>query len=109
MKKNVNGLRYDTDKAILIGEASSLVKQTEYVDDFSHWFAGLYRTQRSGRYFLAGRGGPMSRFAKSAGQKSWSGGEDIIPMSRQEALEWAEYYLTAEIIEQHFIDDVEDA
>lgn len=109
MKKIVNGLRYDTDKAILVGEASSLDKQTDYVDDFSHWFAGLYRTQRSGRYFLAGRGGPMSRFAQSAGQNSWSGGEDIIPMSREEALEWAHYYLPTEIIVEHFADDVEDA
>ena len=51
----------------------------------------------------------MSRFAQSAGQNSWSGGSDLIPMSKAEALEWAEKYLDAETVEEHFADSIKDA
>ena len=59
MKAIINGLRYDTDKATLIGEASH-----GYASDFQHWEAGLYKTPRSGRFFLAGSGGPMTRWSR---------------------------------------------
>ena len=104
MRKILNGLRYDTDKADLIGEAS-------YGNggDFRHFRAGLYKTPRAGRYFLAGEGGPMSRFAQSTGLNEWSGGEDIIPLDEEDAREWAEQYLDAEEIERGFPESIEDA
>lgn len=102
MKKIIDGLRYDSDKAIEVGYASY-----SYPGDFENWEARLYKTPRSGRFFLAGRGGPMSRFAQSTGQNEWSGGSDLIPMSVDEAREWAEQYLDADVVEMHF--DVEDA
>lgn len=77
MKKTINGAAFNTEKAILIGTAGG-----GFPGDFKHWEAGLYKTPRSGRYFLAGSGGPMTRFAQSAGQNSWTGGEDLIPMTR---------------------------
>ena len=104
MREILNGLRYDTEKAELIGEASY-----SYPGDFHHFVAGLYRTPRSGRYFLAGEGGPMSRFAQSTGLNEWSGSSDIIPMNEADALEWAERYLTAEEIERGFGATIEDA
>jgi hypothetical protein len=109
MKTIVNGKRYDTEKAILVGEADSLGREADSVTDFRYWEATLYKTPRSGRFFLAGEGGPMTRFAQSAGQNSWTGGADIIPMDRYKALEWAEEYLSAEAIEKHFSDILEDA
>jgi hypothetical protein len=36
-------------------------------------------------------------------------GEKIIPISKEEALKWAEQYLDAEDIEKHFSDDIQDA
>jgi hypothetical protein len=103
MKAIIYGLRYDTAKAILIGEASSDVGR----GDFSHWSAGLYKTPRSGRYFLAGEGGPMTRWARSVGNMT-GGGEGIIALTREDALAWAEQHLTTNEIEAGF-DDIVDA
>jgi hypothetical protein len=105
MKAIITGFRYDTDKAILIGRA----QYGERTSDFNHWSAGLYRTKRAGRYFLAGSGGPMSRYFRSPGQNEISGGERIDPMTKAEALAWAEQYLDAEEIEAGFAEDLEDA
>lgn len=105
MKAIIHGLRYDTDKAIFIGEASH-----GYCGDFSHWDAGLYRTPRSGRYFLAGSGGPMTRFARQGQQQNETrGGSGIQPMDPDQALEWAEQHLTHKEIEGAFAANLEDA
>jgi hypothetical protein len=112
MKKIINGLRYDSSNAIEIGSYDNIGREASSQSDFRWWEATLYRTPRSGRYFLVGEGGAMSRFAQSAGQNSWSGGDDLIPMSKEEALEWAERYLdpeVIEVIEEHFGDLVENA
>jgi len=103
MKKIINGLRYDTEKAVKIGQADHL-----YQSDFGWWDATLYRTPRSGRFFLAGEGGPMTRFSQRVGDMRGYG-EGLFPMSREEALEWAEQYLEVEEIEKHFGNEVEDA
>lgn len=104
MKAIINGFRYDTDKAIKIGSASY-----GYGNDFSAWRASLYVTKTARRYFLAGSGGPMSRYGRSTGQNESSGGERIDPMTKEEALTWAEQYLDAEDIEAAFADDIKDA
>jgi hypothetical protein len=105
MKAIINGLRYDTDKAILIGEASQ-----GYSGDFTAWGAGLYRTPRSGRYFMAGNGGPMTRFCYHGPQQTQrQDGERIFPMDHAEALEWAEQFLTHDEIEAAFSAKLEDA
>ena len=105
MKAIINGLRYDTDKATLIGEASH-----GYSGDFTRWEAGLYRTPRSGRYFLAGAGGPMTRFARRGpGQNERQGSSGIQQMDAAEALEWAEEHLTIDEVEAGFGKTLEDA
>jgi len=104
MKKIIAGFRYDTDKAIAIGSHSHGNRR-----DFSSWEATLYKTKRSGKFFLAGEGGPMSRYARSLGNNETSGGEQIDPMTKDEALAWAEQYLDADVIEKHFPDSVQDA
>ena len=103
MKKIINGMRYDTDKAIEIGNHYTNISKS----DFNFYNVSLYKTPRSGRFFLAGEGGPMTRFGKNWGDGTRGFGEKIIPMPTDEALEWAEQYLDAEIIEDHF--DIEDA
>jgi hypothetical protein len=109
MKKIINGLRYDTDKAIEVGFYSNLGRGADSRSDFRWFEATLYKTPRSGRFFIAGTGGPMSRFSHSVGQNSWSGGSDLNPMTREEALEFAEQFLDAEEIEKHFAEHIEDA
>lgn len=105
MKAIINGLRYDTEKAILIGETDT----GGSVTDFGYWSAGLYRTPRSGRYFLAGEGGPMTGFSRYSGPNTWTGGSKIIPMTTKGAREWAEQYLTTEEVEAGFADVLQEA
>lgn len=105
MKKILDGVRYDTEKMIEIGHASASCPR----NDFQWWEATLYKSPRAERYCIAGEGGPMSRFSQSVGQNSWSGGSDLIPMTRAEALEWAEQHLGPDEIEEAFGDLIEDA
>ena len=87
MIRTIQGRRFDTDLSTKIG--------TYHFDpDGSHWWiATLYRTPRSDRYFLAGGGGPMSR---------WRGEEGIVEITPEEAREWAEEYLDDEVVKEHF-------
>ena len=105
MRAIINGKRFDTATATLIGQDSYPGSRS----DFQWWEAALYRTPRSGQFFLAGKGGPMSRFARSTGQNAWSGGEAIIPMSLEDARDWAERQLTTAEVEAGFASHIEDA
>ena len=105
MKAIINGKRYDTENAVLIGSDSG----GQGKRDFRWYEESLYKTKRSGAFFLAGEGGPMSRWAQSTGLNSWSSGGGILPLSREAALEWAESALSASEIEEHFSDQIEEA
>ncbi len=104
MKKIIHGIRYDTEKATLIGSDTNGLP----TNDFSYWWAGLYTTPRSGKYFLAGEGGPMSRYGRVVGDNRGYG-ERLEPMSKEDALAWAEEHLEAEKIEAYFVDMIKDA
>jgi hypothetical protein len=104
MKSIINGKRYDTEKAVFIGRAYH-----GNAGDFNGWDASLYRTPRSGRYFLDGHGGPMTRWARSVDRHTFSGGSGIIPIDNDEALTWAEHNLSVELVEKHFGKRIEDA
>lgn len=108
MKKVIDGKRYDTKAALMLGEADNLGRGVDSTTDFGYWEAGLYRTEK-GNYFLSGQGGPMSMFSRSVGQNSTSGGEGIIPMSKEEAFAWAQQHLHQNEIEAEFADMIEDA
>src|SRR5690554_5959938 len=90
MKKVIDGSLYNTDTAKELGNYSYSNRT-----DFNYFSETLYRT-RSGKYFIHGEGGPMSKYAVSTGQNSWSGGEHIEPVSIDTAREWAEENLTAD-------------
>jgi hypothetical protein len=102
VKKTLNGVRYDTGKAVIIGEANNMGGGVDSTGDFGYWSATLYRTPQAKRHFLAGRGGPATRFAQSAGRSAWVGGEGIIPLTDKDARQWAERYLTPEIVDEFF-------
>jgi len=104
MKKIINGKRYDTKKAVLIGSY-------EYSNpgDFNYISESLYVTPISKSYFLAGEGGANTKYRQSVSQNTWSGGELIQPLSREDAFEWAQEYLSAGEVEKHFLDMIEDA
>lgn len=101
MKAIIKGKRYDTETATEIASDGY-----GYSGDFRYWHETLYKT-KSGAWFTAGKGGPMSRYARSTGQNSWSGGSAIVPMSAEEAREWLETAKEVDAIEEHF--PVQDA
>lgn len=103
MKAIINGRRWDTEKANLV---CKIVEG--YSNDFRHIDAGLYCTPRSRSYFLAGYGGAMTIFSRTCSDGSKCGSNKIIPITEQEALEWAERHASIEAIEKYFeIVDVE--
>jgi hypothetical protein len=105
MKSIINGLRYNTANAIEIGSA-------DYGNwgDFARWEACLYKTPRSGRYFLAGSGGPMTRWARRNDANTYGSGSGIIPFDDvEDAREWAEQHLTTDEVEAGFASIIVDA
>jgi hypothetical protein len=103
MKKIINGAKYDTATAKELGNWDN----NELYGDFKYCEETLYRT-KSGKYFLHGEGGAMSIYSESCGNNSRSGGEEIIPMSREAAMEWAGERLDGEEYEAIF-GEVEEA
>ncbi|MCF7939510.1 MAG: hypothetical protein K9L68_12995 [Spirochaetales bacterium] len=107
MKQIIEGFRYDTEKAEALGGTDNIGAAVDSRSDFNFWEAVLYKTPRSGRYFLAGEGGPLTRFARPAGNNAMQWGERIIPLAEEDAKTWAEQNLSAEQYEEIFT--VEDA
>ena len=93
MKSTIQGFPYNTEKAIFVGEADNVGDGAESSGDLMYWEAGLYLTPRKKRFFLAGRGGFLSRF---------NGKERIIPITRGEALAFACRFFDGETIKEHF-------
>ncbi len=104
MKKIIKGKRYDTEKATRIG-SYEFGNRT----DFNHIREELFITPRSKEYFLAGMGGANTKYRESVSQNTWSGGERILPMDKESAFMWAQEYLDADDVEEHFSDMIEDA
>ncbi len=96
MKKIINGKRYDTDTAKMVGEASY-----SNCSDFHYWSEELYR-KKTGEYFLFGEGGPMSKYSQSVGENEWTGGHKIVPLTLKEAQRWAEKHLSGDEYEALF-------
>jgi hypothetical protein len=97
MKKIINGKLYNTDTA-------KPVKSTSHGDgprDFGYYEETLYK-KRTGEYFLAGEGGPLTKYSHSVGHSGMSGGEGIIPLTYEETLAWAEREMDADEYEAEF-------
>ena len=104
MKKIINGKRYDTETATEIGSWDNGLSNS----DFDNCSETLYKT-KLGNYFLHGEGGAMSSYSVNVGNNGRGGSSEIIPMSKQEALEWCEIRGLADEIEEEFADTIKDA
>lgn len=103
MKKIINGKMYNTETAKELGSWAN----SGGWRDFSHMEETLYQ-KRTGEFFLYGEGGPMTKYAVSSGQNTWSGGSKIIPLTWDSAKEWAEKHLDADEYEAIFGEISED-
>ena len=97
MKRIINGRKYDTETATEVHEWSRNAPS-----DFDYIEETLYR-KRTGEYFIYGYGGPMTRYAKrEAYGNGYCFGSSIIPVSYDEAREWAEEHMSADEYEAEF-------
>lgn len=103
MKKIIKGKCYDTEKAELVGYWCN----TGDTRDFYHIRERLFR-KSSGEFFLFGSGGPCTKYAVSEGTNSCCGSSKIIPLTWDEAREWAEEYLDGDEYEKIFGEVAED-
>ncbi len=104
MYKVINGKRYNTDTAQLMGECSYGCP-----GDLDYTSEELYRKQ-TGEFFLYGEGGANSIYREEISMNSWSGGEQITPLSYAEAQKWAEEHLSGEEYDRIFgaVDDSDE-
>jgi len=98
MRQIIDGRVYDTETGEKLGEADSGGGPA----DFRFWAEALYRTRR-GAYFLAGRGGAMSHWARRVGTDGTrTGAAGLRALSEAKARDWAERYLPADEYETIF-------
>lgn len=95
MRKIIGGKKYDTDTAKRVGSFES-----GYIGDFEWRHEELY-LKATGEFFLAGEGGAKTRWA-SRTIDGYSSGEGILPLTLDEAREWAEEHLTQAEVEELF-------
>lgn len=103
MKKVIKGLIYNTENSTEIGRFNNGLDR----EDYQFWEASLYTSPHKKHYFLAGFGGPMTRFGVINDSSSgWCGAfsERLDRMSKEKAFEWARIYLSPEVVEEYFSD-----
>lgn len=98
MKRIINGKRYDTATAIMVCDVSP---RGFYGNDFRREDTGLYRTPK-GSWFLAGEGGPLSRWATPVGLHGATCGIGIRAIDDETARELLERHGDPEDVEKYF-------
>ena len=104
MKAIIKGKRYNTDKAQLVAKYDNILGGS----DFNYLCEKLYQTEK-GNWFLAGEGGPMTKYARHVGNGNKSGGSKITPMTENDVIEWLEEHDHTEILEAYFPEHIDDA
>lgn len=102
LSKVIGGKRYNTETAKYITSYSNGLSN----GDFRNFSEDLYQ-KRTGEFFLAGFGGPLSKYKKSSSDGISYGSFGIIPLSYKEAQEWVENYAN-EYYEQLFVLEEDD-
>lgn len=92
MKKIINGKLYNTETAKCVAGnwTGSLSKR-----DFNYFEEGLYQ-KKTKEFFLYGEGGAATKYAEYVKGCGYTYGEKIIPLSEDEAKEWAEANMDVE-------------
>ncbi len=86
MKRIVNGRVYNTETAEVICDCSP---SGFYGGDFRVESTTLYKSPK-GTFFIAGKGGPLSRWAEPEGQSGMRSGEGLRVLDEAEARELCE-------------------
>lgn len=98
MKRAISGKIYNTDTAEEICEGGNGMCP----NDFNSFYECLYKTKK-GAYFIAGNGGPMSKYGQDYSGGGTVGGESMKLVTESEALKFCEVEeLAPEKIAEHF-------
>lgn len=84
MRKIINGKAYDTETAKFLASRDNGVSPT----DFSYTEETLY-IKKTGEYFLYGESNANGKYSRLE-YGMYCGGENIIPLTKEEAMEWVE-------------------
>jgi len=105
MKRIINGRRFDTEakhtKAVASGSWGS-------GGDFDAYDETLYRTSH-GNWFVAGCGGPHTKYGRNAEGGGIGGGPGLFPLTMEQAFDWLEYHEETDLLEEYFGEGIEDA
>ena len=102
MHKTIANKLYDTATARVLGNW-----QKGYSSDRGYLSETLY-LKKTGDYFLHGEGGPRSRYAQRVAPNTWGYGERILPLTNEEAQDWAENHLTESAYDEIFGEVTDD-
>ena len=97
MIKIINGRKYSTETAIPLAYWENM----DYAYDYNWASETLYR-KRTGEFFLFCEGGAGTRYANCKADRTRTAGKCILPLSDQEAFEWASEKLSGEKVEEIF-------
>ena len=96
MKKVVDGKMYNTETAEMVASWDNGYSDS----DFRCCSETLYRTKK-GTFFLHGEGGAMTSWASSRGN-IFDWGENVRPLTDEEAKEWLEHHDEVDALERLF-------
>ena len=102
IKKIINRKAYDTKKAELIYE----YENNHEISNFQWLVESLYRTKK-GECFLAGEGGPLTKYRKIS-DDDYTYGDGLEPISVDTALEWLKQFGDTETIERYFVATIKE-
>ncbi len=103
MKKIIANKTYDTETAKLIHE----YENKDYPADIDYIRETLYR-KRTGEYFLHAYGNANTKYATDLGGNRFGSGERLIPLTYEQARDWAQYAMDGDAYEAEFGDVEED-
>jgi hypothetical protein len=99
----VDGKRYDTTNARELCDISS----RGYDRGDSRYEDTRLFVTKNGRFFIAGSGGPLSRWSEASGRHGLRGSEGIRPIHEKHARDLLEHYGVPKQVEEFF--SIEDA
>lgn len=102
MKKIIQGRKYNTETAKPVGEY-----EFDYPTSIHYYCETLFK-KRNGEYFIYGEGGAGSKYSESRYGGNCAGSGRIVPMSYDNARDWAEENLDTEAYEAEFGEVSED-
>lgn len=97
MKKIINGKKYDTATARLVGKWLYGNGKRDFYLQHEKLFC-----KKTGEYFLHAKGGTLSVYRTYSGSNSWGGGEVIIPYTLGEAQKWEMEHMDGDAYEAEF-------